>query len=165
MDFFEVVKKRRSIRAYTGEPISKEDLEKIVDAGRMAPSGFNRQGWQFLIITKKSMIEQIASVLSSQWAEKSGAMIAVVMDPELPFLILDASAATENILLAATALGIGSCWLEGTTRRVDKELKHLLKIPDIMQLQTIITLGAPVSWPEGKKKPLEEVILWDKYTS
>lgn len=162
MDFFDVVKKRRTVRAYTGEAIPKNELIKLVDAGRMAPSGFNRQGWHFIAITEKPMIHKIAQ-LTSGWAEKSGAMIAVVMDPELPFLIHDASAATENILLAATALGYGSCWLEGTTRRVDKEIKHLLAIPEILQLQTIITLGKSVEWPEQEKKSLDEVLLWEKY--
>lgn len=163
MDFFEVVKKRRSIRAYTGEPIPKPHLEQIVDAARLAPSGFNRQGWQFIAITKKSMIKDI-SALTNPWSEKAGAMIAVVMDPEIPFLVHDASAATENILLAATALGYGSCWLEGTTRCVNTELKHLLAIPEFMQLQTIITLGVPVSWPQADKKSLDDVLLWEKYS-
>jgi nitroreductase len=164
MDFFEVVKKRRSVRSYTGEAIPVADLVKIIDTGRLAPSGFNRQGWCFIAITEKSMIEKIAS-LTREWAASSGAMIAVVMDPELPFLVHDASAATENILLAATALGYGSCWLEGTTRRVDREIKLLLSIPEFMQLQTIITLGVPVDWPEGKKKPLEKVIRWEKFST
>ena len=164
MDFFEVVKKRRSIRSYTGEKIPRSDLIKIIDAGRYAPSGFNRQGWYFIAITEKSMIESIAE-LTSSWVANTGAMIAVVMDPELPFLVHDASAATENILLAATALGYGSCWIEGTTRRVDRELKHLLLIPDLMQLQTIITLGVPTNWPQGEKKPLDEVLRWETYSS
>ena len=164
MDFFEVVKKRRSIRSYTGEKIPRSDLIKIIDAGRYAPSGFNRQGWYFIAITEKSMVESIAE-LTSSWVANTGAMIAVVMDPELPFLVHDASAATENILLAATALGYGSCWIEGTTRRVDRELKHLLLIPDLMQLQTIITLGVPTNWPQGEKKPLDEVLRWETYSS
>lgn len=164
MDFFEVVKKRRTVRAYSGEIVSKEDLIQIIDAGRLAPSGFNRQGWRFIAITEKPMIEKI-SALTSGWAAQSGAMIAVVMDPEIPFLVHDASAATENILLAATALGYGSCWLEGTTRRVDKEIKHLLSIPEIMALQTIITLGKPVEWPERDKKSLDEVLCWEKFSA
>lgn len=164
MDFFAVVKKRRSVRSYTGEMIPKTDLEKIIDTGRLAPSGFNRQGWHFISITEKSMIQSIAA-LTSGWAADSGAMIAVVMDPELPFLIHDASAATENILLAATALGYGSCWFEGSTRRVDMEIKHLLSIPDIMQLQTIITLGVPTAWPVQEKKSLDDVLCWEKYSS
>lgn len=61
MDFFDVVKKRRTVRAYTGEPVSKNDLIQIIDAGRQAPSGFNRQGWCFVAITEKSMIENISA--------------------------------------------------------------------------------------------------------
>ncbi len=162
MDFFEVVKKRRSVRSYTGELIPKSDLLKIIDTGRFAPSGFNRQGWYFVAITEKSMIQEIAE-LTSDWAANSGAMIAVVMEPELPFLVHDASAATENILLAATALGYGSCWLEGTTRRVDWAIKKLLSVPDMLQLQTIITLGVPTEWPEREKKSLEMVLRWEKF--
>jgi nitroreductase len=163
MDFFDAVKTRRSIRAYTGERIPKDDLLMIIDAGRLAASGHNRQAWTFVIITEKDTIDQISRWMNP-WIAKAGAVIALVMDPSAPFWLQDGSAATENILLAATALGYGSCWLEGTTQRVEEELKQLLGVPANLRIQTLITLGVPAEQPSREKKSLEEVTRWERFS-
>ena len=91
-------------------------------------------------------------------------MIIVVMDPSSKYWIEDGSAAVENILLAATALGYGSCWLQGNAKPHEAEFKHLLKIPDHLKLLTLIPIGVPVAWPGDKqKKTLEEVIHWETF--
>lgn len=163
MNFFDVIHSRRSVREYTGEAIRKEDLEKIIDAARMAPSGGNRQPWHFVMVTEKHMVEKIASHFSTNFAQ-SGAFVAVVLDEAVSkWCLQDGSAAIENMMLAATALGIGSCWLEGTTQRSEGVLKSLLNIPEAMKLQTMISLGVPVEWPTHPKKSLAEVLHWEKF--
>ena len=161
MDALEAIRKRRSVRNYSGEPIPREDLEKIVDAGRLAASGNNKQPWEFIVITERAMIEQLK--IASQWMEKAGAIIAVVMDPSSTWWKEDGAAAVENILIASTALGYGSCWLEGYTLPLEGRLKKLLGIPGERRLLTLIPLGVPVEWPTRQKKPLAEVIRWEKY--
>ena len=163
MEFFEAVKKRRSIRAYTGESIPQGDLLMIIDAGRLAASGYNRQAWTFVAITEQDTIDQISQWMNP-WIAKADAVIALVMDPTAPFWLQDGSAATENILLAATALGYGSCWLEGTTQRVEEELKQLLGVPANLRIQTLITLGVPAEQPVREKKSLEEVTRWERFS-
>ena len=163
MDFFEVVKKRRSIREYTGESITNEDLEKIIDAARHAASGYNAQPWKFVLVTDREKIKAISQMMSP-WMEKSAAMMAVLVNPEAHFAVQDCSAATQNILLAATALGYGSCWLEGTSSRYERALKNLLRIPDALRLQTLISIGVPTQIPEREKKPLSEVLCWQEYS-
>ena len=113
MDALEAIKKRRSVREYTGDPIPRGDLEAIVDAGRMAATGFNHQPWDFIVVTQQEMIQKLK--IASQWMEKAGAIIAVVLDPSSKYWLEDGSAAVENMLIASTALGYGSCWLEGYT--------------------------------------------------
>ncbi|MBN2048091.1 MAG: nitroreductase family protein [Anaerolineaceae bacterium] len=162
MEFFEVIDKRRTIRKYTGEGISKETLLKIVDAGRKAASGQNRQPWEFVLITNPDTIKMIASEMN-RWLENASAIIAVVMDKTAHFHLQDGSAAIENMLLAATALGYGSCWLEGTTAGIEGKLKKHLGIPKKLHLQSLVSIGVPVEWTHKEKRPLEEVVHWEQF--
>jgi len=107
------------------------------------------------------MIEKLK--VAARWMEHAGAIIAVVMDPESRWWVEDGSAAVENMLLAATALGYGSCWLEGYTLQREDEFKVLLGIPKERRLITLVPLGVPVEWPEKEKKTLEQVVRWEKW--
>lgn len=161
MDALEAIRKRRSVRKYTGDPIPREDLEKIIDAGRLAASGSNQQPWDFIVVTDRGMIDQLK--VAAQWMDKAAAIIAVVMDPSSRWWIEDGSAAVENMLIASTALGYGSCWLEGYTLPREEEFKALLDIPKEKRLLTLVPIGVPAEWPTKEKKPLEEVIHWERY--
>ncbi len=161
MDALEAIRKRRSVRNYTGEPIPRADLETIVDAGRLAASGYNRQPWDFIVVTDRSMIEKLK--IAAQWMEKAGAIIAVVLDPTTKYWLEDGSAAVENMLIAATALGYGSCWLEGYTLPLESQFKALLGVPEDKRLLTLVPIGVPVEWPTKEKKPLEQVLHWERF--
>jgi nitroreductase len=161
MDALEAIRKRRSVREYTGDPIPREDLEAIVDAGRLAATGGNKQPWDFIVVTEPQMIQELK--VAAQWMDKAGAIIAVVLDPSSRWWIEDGAAAVENMLIAATALGYGSCWLEGYTLPLEKQFKALLNIPDAKRLLTLVPIGVPARWPTKEKKPLDEVIRWETY--
>ena len=162
MDALEAIRTRRSVRDYTGDPIPREDLETIVDAGRLAASGNNKQPWDFVVVTDGDTIEQLK--IASLWMEKAGAIIAVVMDPASRWWREDGSAAVENMLIAATALGYGSCWLQGYTIPREEEFKTLLQIPAEKRLLTLVPIGVPMQWPTVEKKSLAEVIHWERYS-
>ena len=161
MNALDAIRKRRSVRDYTGAAVPKDDLEKIVNAGRLAATGSNKQPWVFIVVTEKSVIKRLNKAAS--WSENSGAMIAVVMDPSSKYWIEDGSAAIENMLIAATALGYGTCWLEGNIRPHEPEFKLLLNIPQNLNLLAIITVGVPLEWPTKEKKPLDEVLHWENF--
>ena len=161
MDALEAIRKRRTVRSFTGAPIPRADLETIVDAGRLAASGYNRQPWDFIVVTDRGMIEQLK--IAAQWMEKAGAIIAVVLDPATKYGLEDGSAAVQNMLLAATALGYGSCWLEGYTLPLESQFKALLGVPDDKRLLTLVPIGVAVEWPTKEKKPMEQVLHWEKY--
>jgi len=162
MDTFEAIRRRRSVREYTGESIPREALIQIVDAGRWAPSGYNRQPWNFIVVTDHDMIQALK--IAAQWMENAGAIIAVVLDSRASkFWLEDGSAAIENMLLACTALGYGSCWLQGYTEPKEEEFKMLLGVPAEKRLLTLIPIGVPTRWPTREKKSLEEVLHWEKY--
>jgi nitroreductase len=174
MDIFEAINNRRTIRTFTGKTIPKPDLEKIVDAGRLAPCGINKQAWDFVVITEKDII---ATILGQFQPSKrkygsyedgkfdgTSAIIAVVLDKLHPYWIEDGSAATVNMLLAAKGLGWGSCWIEGQMRPYEEKFKEMLNIPEEKRILLIIALGEPVRWsPAPPKKQLSEVIHWEKY--
>jgi nitroreductase len=161
MDALEAIRKRRSVREYTGEPIPREDLIEIVDAGRLAATGSNQQPWEFVVVTGREMIDRLK--VAARWMEKAGAIIAVVMDPSSRWWVEDGAAAVENMLIASTALGYGSCWLEGYTLPREEELKGMLGIPADKRLLTLVPVGVPVEWPTREKKPLDEVLRWERY--
>jgi nitroreductase len=163
MDAFEAIHKRRSVREFTGDPIPREHIEKIVDAGRMAATGYNRQPWEFIVVTDQEMIDKLK--VAARWMENAGAIIAVALDPTTKYWLEDGSAAVENMLIASTALGYGSCWLEGYTLPREEEFKELLGVPDNRRLLTLVPIGVPVGWPTKEKKTLSEVLHWEKYGS
>jgi nitroreductase len=161
MDALEAIRKRRSVRKYTGEPIPQADLEAIVDAGRLAATGSNNQPWEFVVVTDREMIDRLK--IAARWMEQAAAIIAVVMDPSSRWWLEDGAAAVQNILIASTALGYGACWLEGYTIPREAEFKELLGIPADKRLLTLVPVGVPVEWPTKEKKPLDEVLRWERY--
>jgi nitroreductase len=161
MDIFEAIQKRRSVRKYTGAPVPREHLERIVDCGRLAASGSNVQPWEFIVVTDRAMIGQLKG--DKAWLNDAAAMICLVMDSSSRWWIEDGAAATQNMCLAATALGYGSCWLEGYTVRREEEFKALLGVPPDRRLMTILSVGVPAEWPTKEKKALADVLRWERY--
>ena len=161
MDAIEALRRRRTVRKYTGAPIPREHLETIVDCGRLAASGSNQQPWDFIVVTDRAMIVRLKG--AHEWIENAGAVIAVVMSPASRWWVEDGAAAVENMLLAATALGYGGCWLEGNTLRREDELRLLLGVPPEKRLMTLVPFGVPAEWPTKEKKSLAEVIHWETY--
>ena len=161
MDTLEAIRTRRSIRRYTDDVIPKADLEIIVDAGRLAATGSNRQPWDFVVVTDRKMIERFK--VSGAWIAKAGAVIVVVMDPVSRWWVEDGAAAIENMLLAGTALGYGACWVEGDALPREALFKTLLGVPTEKRVMALIPIGVAAEMPAPEKKPLEQVLHWEKY--
>lgn len=161
MDILEAIRTRRSIRRYKHAVIPKDDLETIVDAGRLAATGSNRQPWDFIVVTETSMIGKFK--VSGAWIQESSAVIVVVMDPRSRWWVEDGAAAIENMLLASTALGYGSCWVEGDALPHEEMIKSLLGIPADRRVMALVPVGVPAETPQPKKKPLVEVLHWEKF--
>ncbi len=161
MDVLEAIRTRRSIRKYTDAPVTRADLEKIVDAGRCAATGSNLQPWDFVVVTDRSVIEQFRP--AGVWITHASAVIAVVMDLSSRWWVEDGAAAIENMLLACVALGYGACWVEGDALPLEAQFKALLGVPAEKRLTTLIPIGVPAEAPARPKKPLEQVLHWNKY--
>ena len=163
MDALEAIHNRRSIRKYTGEAIPRQDLEKIVDAGRLAATGSNQQPWDFVVATERHTITRLKP--AGHWMEQAAAVIAVVLDPASRWWVEDGSAAIENMLIAVTALGYGACWVEGDALPREEHYKSLLGIPAEKRLLALVPVGVPAESPAKEKKPLEQVLHWERYAS
>jgi nitroreductase len=157
MDIWEVIKKRRSVRRFRQKEISTEILLELVEAGRCAPSGANRQPLEFVIVSSEEIKTMVFAQLA--WAgyvrprrdppadKRPVAYIIVLVSGERTTAKLgpvDAAAAIENILLAAQGNQIGSCWL-GSIKR-DK-IREILEIPDVYEIDSVIALGYPDEQP------------------
>ena len=168
MDTMEAILTRRSIRQYTGEPVSEGEIRKIIRAGAHAPSAHNRQPWHFVVIRDPKLILRVAEVHPyAKMAPQAGSCIVVCGDTtcqeEVGFLVEDCSAAIENMLIASTALGYGSCWVEGDSLPREEEFKTLLGVPKGKRLLSLVPVGVPEEWPTIEKRSLESVLHWQVY--
>lgn len=173
MDLFEAIHSRRTIRTFTGNKIPKRDLEKIVDAGRVAPSAVNRQLWDFVVVTENGILDDILHHFSAGRKydthedgkfDGCSAIIAVILNESNEYWKEDGSSTTVNMLLAARALGWGSCWIEGGLRPQEDHFKEILGVPKEKRMLLMIALGEPVKWsPPPTKKFLSEIIHWERY--
>ncbi len=160
----EIIEKRRSIRAFKSDPVSDEDLKKILNAARWAPSARNTQPWNFIVIKNQETLKRIAEQASyGKFIVDAPVAIAFVTNPNLSrWHIIDGSLATQNLMLAAHELGLGTCWI-GTMNR-DK-VKEILNIPDELHLLTVIPVGYPEKERKGSRKDLSEFIHSEKFGS
>jgi len=163
VETLEAIRKRRSVRHFTGEVVPREALLKIVAAGHMAASGHNKQPWDLIVLTEREMLDEIAARCSA-WVAKAAAVIVIVVDPASRWWMEDGSAVAENILLAATDLGYGSVWLEGRMLPHEEYFKQRLGIPADRRILTFVPIGVPEAWPASPaKKALDEVLHWERW--
>lgn len=173
MDVFEAINKRRSIRRYLERPVEFEKITTILDAARKAPSAGNLQSWSFIIVTEKSLITEVASYAIDQyWIQTAPVVIVVCATPEKNemyyglrgkrlYNIQDCAAAIENILLAATNLGLATCWIGAFE---EEKIRTMFAIPGDVRPQAIITLGYGDETPSEKSLvPIENIVFFNRY--
>ena len=148
-----VIFSRRSIRVYTDEPVSEADLQALLEAGMAAPSASNRKPWHLVAVTDRKTLQALAEAHPfGKMLAGAGAAIAVCGDPEISaWWVQDCSAATENILIAAAALGLGAVWL-GSHGRPDREraIRGVLAIPDSIGVLSLLSIGHPAEEKDAR---------------
>ena len=171
METWDTIRARRNVRQYTDLPIARADLERILDAGRRAASASNWQPWNFVVVTDRPQLVELAKVWrgAGHIARSSATIALVVRLPEGPrqqdLLMYDLGQATTNIMLAATDLGIGS----GHASVSDQEqARRVLGFPDGYFCAYVIGLGYPADrrlrpLVRPNRRPLDEVVHWDRW--
>lgn len=164
MDAIEALKTRRSVRSYQDKSVPREAIETIIDSARLAPSANNIQPWEFVVVTEPGTRKRIAELADyGKFIADAGACVAVFAKGVKHYLE-DGSAATENILVAAHALGLGTCWVAGYKKDYAEPVRELLGVPDGQMLVALISLGYPAEKPEPHgKRDLSEVLHWEKF--
>ena len=161
---------RTSIRQYTDEPVSKADVETMLRAGMAAPTAVNRQPWHFVAVTDKAKLAELAGRRGGM-IKQAGVVIVVcgnmdkaMQGPAQAFWVQDCSAATENILLAANALGLGAVWT-GCYPMDDRiaEVSKALKLPETIVPLCVIAIGHPAEQPTPKDKWKPENVSYNEF--
>lgn len=183
--FIELAKKRVSVRSYADRPMPDEDVVKILEAGRLAPSGNNAQPWRFIVVRDAAIKKKLYEVSGKQqWIIDAPVVIAVIADPLAKFkdverneydslnaarkttllikAVRDASIAAEHIVLAATDLGYGSCWVALFEQ---EEIGPVLAVPEHCYVVTLLTVGRPKETPKpgSKRHSLAELTFDERY--
>ena len=163
MDAITALKTRHSVRAFENRPVPKEILEDIVDCGRLAASAINIQPWEFVVVTNPEVLGQVAGATDhGRFIAQAAACIAVLTQ-STKYYLEDGSAATENMLVAARAHGVGTCWVAGDKKAYAPEVCRILGAPEDFNLVSLIALGYPAEVPQKPKRPLSDVLHWQKY--
>lgn len=163
-DALQVLRERRTVRVYDeSKPVSREILETIVDCGRLACTARNEQPWEFVVITDPATRTRIASLAQNGKHIANAAACIAVFCGDTRYYVEDGSAATQNILNAAWALGLGGCWVAGDKKDYAGEIRDLLGAPADKKLVSLIALGHPAAFPAPQKRALKDVLHWERY--
>jgi nitroreductase len=167
VDVFSAIKKRRSIRNYLPKEVEREKLERILEAGRLAPSARNRQEWRFIVVISKEKREELVREASPHQPFMLSAPVIIVaytLDKDyvmrcgVPAHYIDIAIALTHMHLQAVEEGLGTCWIGSFYQ--DK-VKRVLNLPEDAEVVQLMTLGYPAEDPpERPRLPLKEIVKY-----
>jgi len=169
MDFQELISKRYSVRAYKSDPVPDDKLQKVLEAARLAPTAHNYQPFQLIVLHTAGRAEELKRIYERDWLSQAPVIVVVCAVYEGAWLRMDnknyaevdATIAMDHLILAATELGLGTCWIAafdpGAARRV-------LGLPKDVEPIALTPLGYPASQPgEKKRKALCELVRYERW--
>ncbi|MGB7544453.1 MAG: nitroreductase family protein [Methanothrix sp.] len=171
MEITEAIRSRRSIRKYQDRPIEEEKLLRVLDTGRMAPSARNLQDWKFIVVRDQDKRKMLSEAANGQpYVEKASAVIVgCATEPEniMPCgqycYPINLAIALDHMSLAATAEGLGSCWIGAFQ---EDKVKEILDIPEKIRVVAMLILGYPAESPAARpRRKLDEIVVYDKWAN
>jgi nitroreductase len=170
MEIHELIRKRRSVRAYREDPIPDEVLARILESARWAPSARNLQPWKLVIVQDRTRRMELARAANDQLflAEAPILLAMVGLEPDrmmscgVPPYAVDGSIAVDHLTLAAAAEGLGTCWIGAFSQ---ERVRKILGVPEAHKVVILTPLGYPAdSEPAGRtRKPLRELVCYEKF--
>ena len=152
MSVLEVILSRRSIRSYENKEIPKQVLDQIIEAGRQSPSAVNKQPYRFVVVTKPELKKEMKSIFS-RFLEKAPVLIVGCANTKSrltgKWAVTDTTIALQNMVIAASSLGVGSCWIGSFN---EQKTKQALKIPEDWKIVALVSFGYPDETPKPRKK-------------
>jgi nitroreductase len=171
MEFIKLVEQRHSVRKFSATPVEKEKLEVILEAARMAPSAVNFQPWHFIVLTEKEVLEKFYPVYHREWFRTAPVVIVVLGDHRQAWhrkedgkdhTDIDIAIAVDHLTLAATELGLGTCWV---CNFHVSQVTDFFNLPSHLEPIALIPLGYPEeqAFPAKKRKGASEIIHWNTF--
>lgn len=170
MKVLEEIVARRSIRAYAPGPVEKEKLERILEAGRLAPTARNQQDWRILIVSEKALKDRLvaeASPHQSFLKEAPLILAACALNPDYvmrcghPAFLIDLAIVLEHIALQAVREGLGTCWIGSFD---EDKAKEVLGVPAPVRIVELMSLGYPARRPDAReRKPAADLFRWERW--
>ena len=165
MDALDAIRTRCSVRKFQDKAIPKDVIGNIVDCGRVAPTARGEEPWEFIAVTEKGALKKLADITDyGKFIAHSACTIAVFCK-DTKYYLEDGCAATENMLIAASSLGLGSCWVAGDKKVYCQRIADQLKVPAGYKLVSMITLGYPLEKPKPseKRRQMKDVLHWENF--
>ena len=180
MKFTDVVESRTSIRTYCDKDVEEDKVKYVLECARVAPSWANRQCWHFIVVRDKEKIKALSKTsIVNRWLRKVPIIIVACGDPtssgvnnNIDYFAVDVAIAMEHIILAATDIGLGSCWIAAFD---EKKVKDVLEIPNRIRVVALTPLGYPAQksgmsdktiklFARSKnRKNLNEIVRYEKW--
>ncbi len=172
MEFYEVIRRRLSVRAYKPDPVPEEVLKRILEAARLAPSAKNYQPWKFIVVTDGKIRQELVPACRGQAfiAQAPVVICACAIEAEAwkgmggywSAAEVDVAIALEHIILAAVAEGLGTCWIGAF---IEAEVKRVLQIPEGVKPVALTPVGYQAQEPKPRpRKPLEEIVSYNRFS-
>ncbi len=164
MSLVDVVLNRRSIRRYELKEIPRDVLDKILEAGRQAPSAANKQPWHFIVLTDSEIKKELSKGMFNRFIKDAPITVVGCAHKDMiasKWSIVSTTIALQNMVVAAWAMGIGSCWVGDFS---EEEVKKLLNIPESWNIVALVSFGYPAEKPQPrKKKTIEKIVSFNKF--
>jgi nitroreductase len=169
VDVFEAIKSRYSVRAYKPDAVSDAELQQVLEAGRQAPTACNRQPFRIVVIHAKGRETELARMYGRPWFLQAPLVLAVIAVPgeawrrrdDKPYDEVDATIAMDHMVLAATALGLGTCWIADFD---PVAVREVLALPDDVEPLALTPLGYPATAATARgRRPLDELVRYERW--
>jgi len=179
MKFDQILRRRRSTRSFDSRPVTEKDVISMVEAARLAPSACNSQTWRFVTVTRREIIRKICHeamrpVIPNRWLEQAPLVFVGCSQLDvianrigsgvtgIEYYQIDLGIAMEHMVLKATELGLGTCWIGWFD---ESTLKKILEIPNKIKVSALLAVGYPKdeSPKKRKRKPLEKIVFSEKW--
>jgi len=169
MEYFELIKSRYSVRAYRPDPVEDDKLQNVLEAARLAPTADNRQPFQLIVVHTRGREAELRQIYNREWFTQAPLLICACGVPRLSwvrrdqrrYLDVDVAIVMDHLILAATDLGLGTCWIAAFNAEA---ARRILRIPPEVEPLIFTPLGYPADTPPEKvRKPLTELVRYEHW--
>jgi nitroreductase len=170
MDFFEVINKRYSVRAYKADPVPDEVLKQVLNAAVIAPTAANKQPFQIIVIETNGRVEELKQIYNREWFVQAPLVLCFCGVPEQgwarrmdskSYMMVDVAIAADHLILAAAALGLGTCWIAAFDVNA---ARTVLGLPETVEPIIFTPLGYPADQPKGKtRKSPDDLVRYNRW--